>query len=113
MSTSAGSSPSGWRQKRGVTLSRRSRGAAFGKAQISRYHRELRELENRIARLAQEMSAAIEVLEKHQSHIAAHNRRIDWLDRSVRGILNGRVWRTLELIGRLPRRLFKRNQSTT
>ena len=64
-------------------------------------------LERQIAQLRSEVGVAIELLEKHQSSIASHDRKIEVLDQSIWGILNGRVWRTLELIGHLPRKLSK------
>ncbi len=64
-------------------------------------------LETQVAELSDELTVAIELIEKHQSRIAAQDRKIDLLDQSIWGILNGRVWRTLELIGRLPRKLFR------
>ena len=54
------------------------------------------------------MSAIVELLEKHQAHIAAQERRIEMLNETLSDILNGRVWKALEIITRVPRKLFRR-----
>jgi hypothetical protein len=69
---------------------------------------ELLEIKTELAGLREEMKAAVELLQKHQSRIIAQDNRIELLDQKVWGILHGRVWQSLERIGRLPRMLFKR-----
>jgi hypothetical protein len=75
---------------------------------LRRTGQELSEIKTELAGLREEMKAAVALLEKHQSRLAADDRRIEVLDRTVWEILNGRIWRSLELIGRVPRKLFKR-----
>jgi hypothetical protein len=83
---------------------------------------ELAEIKTELATLREELKAAVALLEKHQSRIIAavafsekhqsrinaQDNRIELLDQKICGILNGRVWKSLERIGRLPRVLFKR-----
>jgi hypothetical protein len=69
---------------------------------------ELLEIKTELAGLREEMKAAVELLQKHQSRIIAQDNRIELLDQKVWGILHGRVWQSLETSGRLPRMLFKR-----
>jgi hypothetical protein len=78
------------------------------RARMRRNGRELLEIKTELAALREEMKAAVELLEKHQSRIIAQDNRIELLDQKIWAILNGRVWKSLELIGRLPRTLFKR-----
>ena len=78
------------------------------RARLRRTGQELSEIKTELAGLREEMKAAVALLEKHQSRLAAEDRRIEVLDRTVWEILNGRIWRSLELIGRVPRKLFKR-----
>jgi chromosome segregation ATPase len=75
---------------------------------MRRSRQELSEINTELAGLREEMKAAVALLEKHQSRLAADERRIEVLDRTVWEMLNGRIWRSLELIGRVPRKLFKR-----
>jgi hypothetical protein len=81
----------------------------FERARMRRSGQDLIEIKTELAALRQEMKAAVELLQKHQSRISAQDDRIELLDQKIWGILNGRVWRSLEIIGRLPRKLFKRS----
>jgi flagellar motility protein MotE (MotC chaperone) len=99
----------------GFELKRVSREKTSERARMRRRERDLTEIKTKLAGLHEEMKAAVELLQKHQSRftaqesrIAAQDNRIDLLRQTVWGMLNGRVWRSLELIGRLPRKLFKR-----
>ncbi len=67
------------------------------------------EIKTELAGLLEEVKAAVELLQKHQSRITAQDNRIELLDQKIWGIVNGRVWKSLEIIGRLPRKLFKRS----
>jgi len=75
---------------------------------MRRSGQELIEIKTELAGVREEMKAAVELLQKHQSRITAQDSRIELLDQEIWGILNGRVWKSLEIIGRLPRKLFKR-----
>jgi hypothetical protein len=70
---------------------------------------DLLDIKTELADLREEMKAAVELLQKHQSRIIAQDNRMELLDQKIWGILNGRVWKSLETIGRLPRTLFKRS----
>jgi hypothetical protein len=54
------------------------------------------------------MKAVVELLEQHQSRLANQDWRIETVEQTVHDILTGRIWKTLEAIGRLPRKLFGR-----
>jgi septal ring factor EnvC (AmiA/AmiB activator) len=76
--------------------------------EIRRCNRELSELKNQLAHLSNEMHAIVEILEQHRVTLSAYDRRIEMLDQTVWDILNSRVWKSLEMIGSLPRKLFRR-----
>ena len=80
----------------------------FERARMRRGCQDLLDIKTELAGLREEIKAAIELLQKHQSRIIAQDNRMELLDQKIWGILNGRVWRSLETIGRLPRMLFKR-----
>jgi len=67
------------------------------------------EIKTELAGLLEEVKAAVELLQKHQARNTAQDNRIELLDQKIWGIVNGRVWKSLEIIGRLPRKLFKRS----
>jgi hypothetical protein len=66
------------------------------------------EIKTEVAALLEEVKAAVELLQKHQSRITAQDNKIRLLDKKIWDILNGRIWKSLEVIGYLPRKLFKR-----
>jgi len=78
------------------------------RARMRRGCQDLLDIKTELADLSEEMKAGVELLQKHQSRIIAQDNRMELLDQKIWGILNGRVWRSLETIGRLPRTLFKR-----
>jgi hypothetical protein len=80
----------------------------FERARMRRGYQDLLDIKTEVAGLREEMKAAVELLQKHQSRIIAQDNRMELLDQKIRGILNGRVWKSLEMIGRLPRTLLKR-----
>ncbi len=83
---------------------------------MRRCDQELTAIRTALTGLQEEMKATVELLRKHQSRImaqdlriTAQDNRIELLDQKIWGIFNGRVWKSLELIGRLPRKVFKRS----
>ena|SRR5438552_361846 len=99
-----------------LELKRVSREKTSERARMRRYDQDLTEIRTALTGLHEEMKAAIEVLQKHQSRITAQDlritaqdNRIELMNETIWGILNGRLWKSLELIGRLPRKLFKRS----
>ena len=87
----------------------------------SRFHEaRLLQLRNQIESLQDELSASVRYIEKLQSRVTAHERRlttaeevqcvhgaqIQWAQRAIQGVFAGRLWRSMEFIGRVRRRLF-------
>lgn len=98
-----------------LKLRRVSREKTSERARMRRRDQDLTEIRTALTGLHDEMKAAVELLRKHQSRITAQDlritaqdNRIELLEQRIWGILNGRVWRSLELIGRVPRKLFGR-----
>jgi chromosome segregation ATPase len=92
----------------GTLLKREFREKEIRRAQVRRCNRDLNDLKSQLSRLSAEMSAVVEVLEQHQSRLANQDWRLETVEQTVHDILTGRIWKTLEAIGRLPRKLFRR-----
>lgn len=98
-----------------LELKRVSREKVSERARTRRRDQELTEIKIALTGVHEEIKAAIELLRKHQSRFAAQDsritaqeNRIELLEQTVSGMLNGRLWKSLELIGRVPRKLFRR-----
>jgi chromosome segregation ATPase len=110
-------SENGRRQASGPTL-REKRGS---RALAGACHDQLTRLQMQVKSLEAELTASVHHLERLQSRVAAHERkisaaeelgrahemRIEWTQRALEGIFSGRLWRGMKMAGSVRRKLFR------
>ncbi len=67
---------------------------------------ELRKLQTDLDASERQLAKALELLQKHESRLNAHDTSISRLDRILMELLTGRIWRALSATGRLAKRLL-------
>lgn len=67
---------------------------------------QVRQLKAELRVMQRQLARALEMLEQHQTQIAAHDTSIARLDRILMELLTGRLWRTLRAAGQLVSRFL-------
>ncbi len=75
-------------------------------AQSEAADQAIRKLQLDLEATDRQLAKALELLQKHESRLGAHDASISRLDRILMEMLTGRVWRTLSATGRLAKRLL-------
>jgi len=75
-------------------------------AQLEAANQSIRKLQFELEAADRRLAKALDLLQKHESRLSAHDASIARLDRILMEMLTGRVWRTLTATGRLAKRLL-------
>ncbi|HEY7210248.1 MAG TPA: hypothetical protein VH477_08245, partial [Bryobacteraceae bacterium] len=73
----------------------------------------LRQVQAELRASQRQLKRVLELVEKHQAQLNAHESSIARLDRILMEILTGRVWRTLRAAGDLAKRFVPRGGGTS
>ena len=77
-------------------------------AQLEAANEALRQIQLELRSSQRQLKRILELVEKHQSQLVAHESSIARLDRIIMEMLTGRVWRTLRAAGDLAKRFVPR-----
>ncbi|MBV8812158.1 MAG: glycosyltransferase family 2 protein [Acidobacteriaceae bacterium] len=82
-------------------------------AQLEALAEELRKLQRDLDASERQLAKALELLQKHESRLSAHDTSISRLDRILMELLTGGIWRTLSATSRVAKRLLRPVRSRT
>ena len=81
-------------------------------AQLEAANEALRQVQLELRSSQRQLKRILELVEKHQSQLVAHESSIARLDRIIMEMLTGRVWRTLRAAGDLAKRFVPRSNGS-
>ncbi len=81
-------------------------------AQLEAANEALRQVQLELRSSQRQLKRILELIEKHQAQLVAHESSIARLDRIIMEMLTGRVWRTLRAAGDLAKRFVPRSNGS-